>query len=183
MPINTAPYADGIGGVLIVPRVNQTPALIPFCSIKEYSEEVIVFQKMCSTNNEALGVIRFSKKSDNGKIARRLCDQFVKLAKDKMASQISAPLGEKAPEPTPPKKVTASFNGLSDITDAIVSTLASIEKISKVHDIDGEKWFYIDRERDPDVGATTRTFVKYDEKGKITYQFLTKILNLGGTNE
>lgn len=70
---------------------------------------------MCNTNDKALGVIRFSKKNDNGKIARRLCDQFVKLAKDKMTSQISTPLGEKAPEPIPPKKVTATFNGLSNM--------------------------------------------------------------------
>lgn len=182
MPINTAPYADGIGGVLIVPRVNQTPALIPFCSIKEYSDEVIVFQKMCNTNDKALGVIRFSKKSDNGKIARRLCDQFVKLAKDKMVNQISTSLGEKAPEPIPPKKVTATFNDLSNMMQAIVNALASIEKVSKVHDIDGEKWFYVDTKRDSDV-ATTRTFVKYDEKGEITHQFLTKILNLGDVDE
>lgn len=182
MPINTAPYADGIGGVLIVPRANQSPALIPFCAIKEYSEEVIVFQKMCNTNDKALGVIRFSKKNDNGKIARRLCDQFVKLAKDKMVNQISTPLGEKAPEPIPPKKVTATFNGLSDMMQAIVNALASIEKVSKVHDIDGEKWFYVDTKRDSDV-ATTRTFVKYDEKGEITHQFLTKILNLGDVDE
>lgn len=183
MPINTAPYADGIGGVLIVPRANQSPALIPFCAIKKYSEEVIVFQKMCSTNDKALGVIRFSKKNDNGKIARRLCDQFVKLAKGKMVNQISAPLGEKAPEPIPPKKVTATFGGLSDIMEAIVNTLASIEKVSKVHDIDGEKWFYVDTQRNSDDGATTRTFVKYDEKGEITHQFLTKILNLGDVDE
>lgn len=137
---------------------------------------------MCNTNDKALGVIRFSKKNDNGKIARRLCDQFVKLAKDKMASQISAPLGEKAPEPIPPKKVTATFNGLSNMMEAIVNTLASIEKVSKVHDIDGEKWFYVDTKRDSDV-TTTRTFVKYDEKGKITHQFLTKILNLGDVDE
>lgn len=182
MPINTAPYADGIGGVLIVPRVNQTPALIPFCAIKEYSEEVIVFQKMCSTNDKALGVIRFSKKNDNGRIARRLCDQFLKLAKDKMVSQISTPLGEKAPEPIPPKKVTATFNGLGNMMEAIVNALASIEKVSKVHDIDGEKWFYVDTKRDSDA-ATTRTFVKYDEKGEITHQFLTKILNLGDVDE
>lgn len=182
MPINTAPYADGIGGILIVPRANQSPALIPFCAIKEYSEEVIVFQKMCSTNDKALGVIRFSKKSDNGKIARRLCDQFVKLAKDKMANQINTSLGEKAPEPIPPKKVTATFNGLSNVMEAIVNTLASIEKVSKVHDIDGEKWFYVDTKRDSDA-TTTRTFVKYDEKGEITHQFLTKILNLGDVDE
>ena len=182
MPINTAPYADGIGGVLIVPRANQSPALIPFCAIKEYSDEVIVFQKMCNTNDKALGVIRFSKKNDNGKIARRLCDQFVKLAKDKMTSQISTPLGEKAPEPIPPKKVTATFNDLSNMMQAIVNALASIEKVSKVHDIDGEKWFYVDTKRDSDV-ATTRTFVKYDEKGEITYQFLTKILNFGDVDE
>lgn len=182
MPINTAPYADGIGGVLIVPRANQSPALIPFCAIKEYSDEVIVFQKMCNTNDKALGVIRFSKKNDNGKIARRLCDQFVKLAKDKMTSQISAPLGEKAPEPIPPKKVTATFNDLSNMMQAIVNALASIEKVSKVHDIDGEKWFYVDTKRDSDV-ATTRTFVKYDEKGEITHQFLTKILNFGDVDE
>lgn len=182
MPINTAPYADGIGGVLIVPRVNQSPALIPFCSIKEYSEEVIVFQKMCSTDDKALGVIRFSKKNDNGKIARRLCDQFVKLAKDKMVNQISTSLGEKAPEPIPPKKVTTTFSGLSSMMEAIVNALASIEKVSKVHDIDGEKWFYVDTKRDSDV-ATTRTFVKYDEKGEITHQFLTKIFNLGDIDE
>lgn len=182
MPINTAPYADAIGGVLIVPRASQSPALIPFCSIKEYSDEVIVFQKMCSTNDKALGVIRFSKKNDNGKIARRLCDQFVKLAKDKMANQINTSLGEKAPEPIPPKKVTTTFNGLSNMMEAIVNTLASIEKVSKVHDIDGEKWFYVDTKRDSDV-ATTRTFVKYDEKGEITHQFLTKILNLGDVDE
>lgn len=183
MPINTAPYADGIGGILIVPRANQSPALIPFCAIKEYSEEVIVFQKMCNTNDKALGVIRFSKKNDNGKIARRLCDQFVKLAKDKLG------IGSEKPSPTfsqaknAVKKVTATFGGLSDIMEAIVNTLASIEKVSKVHDIDGEKWFYVDTQRNSDDSATTRTFVKYDEKGEITYQFLTKILNLGDGDE
>lgn len=165
-----------------MPRVNQSPALIPFCSIKEYSDEVIVFQKMCNTNDKALGVIRFSKKNDNGKIARRLCDQFVKLAKDKMVNQISTSLGEKAPEPIPPKKVTATFNDLSNMMQAIVNALASIEKVSKVHDIDGEKWFYVDTKRDSDA-TTTRTFVKYDEKGEITHQFLTKILDLGDVDE
>lgn len=99
-----------------------------------------------------------------------------------MANQISAPLGEKAPEPIPPKKVTATFNGLSNMMEAIVNTLASIEKVSKVHDIDGEKWFYVDTKRVSDA-TTIRTFVKYDEKGEITHQFLTKILNLGDTNE
>lgn len=99
-----------------------------------------------------------------------------------MVNQISTPLGEKAPEPIPPKKVTATFNGLSNMMEAIVNALASIEKVSKVHDIDGEKWFYVDTKRDSDA-TTTRTFVKYDEKGEITHQFLTKILDLGDVDE
>ena len=137
---------------------------------------------MCSANDKALGVIRFSKKNDNGKIARRLCDQFVKLAKDKLD------IGSEKPSPTfsqaknAVKKVTATFNGLSDMMEAIVNALASIKKVSKVYDIDGEKWFYVDTQRDSD-DATTRTFVKYDEKGEIAHQFLTKILNLGDVDE
>lgn len=54
MPINTAPYADGIGGVLIVPRVNQTPALIPFCSIKADMWYMVDSQGMYSEVDELI---------------------------------------------------------------------------------------------------------------------------------
>lgn len=182
-------------GCLVVPSCTApTPAIvIPYGSILRYDEKQIVFQSL-DLDGKAEKSVRFYN-ADNGKIAKRLCDKYVPLARkiqEDMAEKRKVDAYEtiekltEKPDKLPAevqekvvKKVTAVFTDFSEVCKRITNALSNIQKLSKLHDIDGEQWFYVDIYVEA-LDAATRVFIKYDEeKGKIIYRFLTEILNLG----
>lgn len=175
------PYHDK-NGCLVVPSCTApTPAIvIPYASIRRYDEKQIVFQSL-DLEGKAEKSVRFAN-PDNGKIAKRLCDRYVPLARkiqEDMAEKrkLAATQAAIPPETVKAvaKKVTATF---ADIGEALKNAFANIKKVSKIHDIDGEQWFYVDIYVES-LGETKRVFSKYDEKGVTAYRFLTEVLNLG----
>lgn len=170
-------------GCLVVPSCTApTPAIvIPYGSILRYDEKQIVFQSL-DLEGKAEKSVRFYN-ADNGKIAKRLCDKYVPLARkiqEDMAEKRKVDAYEVQEKVV--EKVLTTFADLGEALKSYSNALSNIKKVSKIYDIDGEQWFYLDVYVEK-FGETKRIFTKYDGKGVTAYRFLTEILNLGDKNE
>lgn len=77
------------------------------------------------------------------------------------------------------RKVTATFSGVDAIWEKVRGGLHNIQSVSKVYDIDGEQWYFVNQCK-PKSDEVTRTFIQYEGKGKLLYALMTELLGLGG---
>lgn len=82
----------------------------------------------------------------------------------------------------PKRKVTATFTGVDAIWERVRGSMHDIQSVSKVHDIDGEQWYYVNQCK-PKSDEVTRTFIQYEGKGKLLHALMTELLGLGEKNE
>lgn len=82
----------------------------------------------------------------------------------------------------PKRKVTAKFTGVDAIWERVQGSMHDIQSVSKVHDIDGEQWYFINQ-RKPKSDEVTRTFIQYEGKGKLLHALMTELLGLGEESE
>ena len=80
------------------------------------------------------------------------------------------------------RKVTATFSGVDAIWEKVRGGLHNIQSVSKVYDIDGEQWYFVNQCK-PKSDEVTRTFIQYEGKGKLLYALMTELLGLGEKNE
>ena len=86
------------------------------------------------------------------------------------------------PKAKPKRKVTATFSGVDAIWEKVRGSLHSIQSVSKVRDIDGEQWYFVNQCK-PKSDEVTRTFIQYEGKGKLLHALMTELLGLGEKNE
>lgn len=80
------------------------------------------------------------------------------------------------------RKVPATFTGVDAIWEKVRGSLHNIQSVSKVHDIDGEQWYFVNRCK-PKSGEVTHIFIQYKGKGKLLHALMTELLGLGEKNE
>ena len=92
------------------------------------------------------------------------------------------PPEEKIEPKKPKRKSAAPLTGVDAIWEKVRGGLHNIQSVSKVYDIDGEQWYFVNQCK-PKSDEVTRTFIQYEGKGKLLYALMTELLGLGGENE
>lgn len=82
----------------------------------------------------------------------------------------------------PKRKVTAPLTGVDAIWERVRGGMHDIQKVSKVFDIDGEQWYFVNQCK-PKSDEVTRTFIQYEGKGKLLHALMTELLGLGEKTE
>lgn len=86
------------------------------------------------------------------------------------------------PKAKPKRKVAATFSGVDAIWEKVRSGLHNIQSVSKVYDIDGEQWYFVNQCK-PKSDEVTRTFIQYEGKGELLHALMTELLGLGEKDE
>lgn len=92
------------------------------------------------------------------------------------------PPEEKPKAARPKRKVTAPLTGVDAIWEKVRGSMHDIQKVSKVFEIEGEQWYFVNQCK-PKSDEVTRTFIQYEGKGKLLHALMTELLGLGEINE